>query len=133
MFDFVFDFGAFWVPFWLHFGTPNRSFWGSIFGLFLDVAPRGAQERQKRRQAAPTGASGANLGAKSGGRRGPGGGCESHHEAKCWFSASGMQIFEKVEKIRGLDITIVIKSRSVNDSLELLKKFNFPFIESKGN
>ena len=41
--------------------------------------------------------------------------------------------FEKVEKIRGLDITIVIKSRSVNDSLELLKKFNFPFIESKGN
>ena len=41
--------------------------------------------------------------------------------------------FEKVEKIRGLDITIVIKSRSVNDSLELLKKFNFPFIERKGN
>ena len=41
--------------------------------------------------------------------------------------------FDKVEKIRGLDITIVIKSRSVNDSLELLKKFNFPFIESKGN
>ena len=41
--------------------------------------------------------------------------------------------FEKVEKIRGLDITIVIKSRSVNDSIELLKKFNFPFIESKGN
>ena len=41
--------------------------------------------------------------------------------------------FEKVEKIRGLDITIVIKSKSVNDSLELLKKFNFPFIESKGN
>ena len=41
--------------------------------------------------------------------------------------------FEKVEKIRGLDITIVIKSRSVNDSLELLKKFNFPFMERKGN
>ena len=41
--------------------------------------------------------------------------------------------FEKVEKIRGLDITIVIKSRGVKDSLELLKKFNFPFIESKGN
>ena len=41
--------------------------------------------------------------------------------------------FEKVEKIRGLDITIVIKSRGVNDSLELLKKFNFPFIERKGN
>ena len=65
MFDFVFDFGAFWVPFWLHFGTPNRSCWGSIFALFLDVAPRGAQERQKRRQEAPKGSPGANLGAKS--------------------------------------------------------------------
>ena len=41
--------------------------------------------------------------------------------------------FEKVEKIRGLDITIVIRSRSVNDSFELLKKFNFPFIEKRGN
>ena len=41
--------------------------------------------------------------------------------------------FEKVEKIRGLDITIVIKSRSVKDSLELLKKFNFPFIEKETN
>ena len=41
--------------------------------------------------------------------------------------------FEKVEKIRGLDITIVIRSKSVNDSFELLKKFNFPFIEKRGN
>ncbi len=42
--------------------------------------------------------------------------------------------FDKVEKIRGLDITIVIKSRKKEDSLELLKKLNFPLIErSKRN
>ena len=35
--------------------------------------------------------------------------------------------FDKVDKIRGLDITIVIKSMSKEHSLELLKKFNFPF------
>ena len=35
--------------------------------------------------------------------------------------------FDKVDKIRGLDITIVIKSNSKEHSLELLKKFNFPF------
>ncbi|RPG99348.1 MAG: 50S ribosomal protein L5 [Candidatus Pelagibacter sp. TMED118] len=39
--------------------------------------------------------------------------------------------FEKVDKIRGLDITIVIKSNNLNESLDLLKKFNFPFIENK--
>ena len=39
--------------------------------------------------------------------------------------------FDKVEKIRGLDITIVIKSKKYEDSLELLKKLNFPFIEKK--
>ena len=48
MFDFVFDFGAFWVPFWSHFGTPSRPFWETIFALFLDVAPRGPQEAPKR-------------------------------------------------------------------------------------
>ena len=37
--------------------------------------------------------------------------------------------FDKVEKIRGLDITIVIKSRKKEDSLELLKKLNFPLLE----
>ena len=37
--------------------------------------------------------------------------------------------FDKVEKIRGLDITIVIKSRKREDSLELLKKLNFPLLE----
>ena len=35
--------------------------------------------------------------------------------------------FDKVDKIRGLDITIVIKTLSKEHSLELLKKFNFPF------
>ena len=48
MFDFVFDLGPFLVPFCSHFGSPNRSFLGSIFALFLDVAPRGAQEAPKR-------------------------------------------------------------------------------------
>ena len=33
--------------------------------------------------------------------------------------------FDKVDKIRGLDITIVIKSISKEHSLDLLKKFNF--------
>ena len=41
--------------------------------------------------------------------------------------------FDKVDKIRGLDITIVIKSNSKEHSLELLKKFNFPFIEERSN
>jgi len=41
--------------------------------------------------------------------------------------------FDKVEKIRGLDITIVIKSVKSNDSLELLKKLNFPFREKRSN
>ena len=41
--------------------------------------------------------------------------------------------FDKVEKIRGLDITIVIKSIKKSDSFELLKKLNFPFKEKGGN
>ena len=41
--------------------------------------------------------------------------------------------FDKVEKIRGLDITIVIKSIKVSDSLELLKKLNFPFKNKRSN
>ena len=41
--------------------------------------------------------------------------------------------FDKVEKIRGLDITIVIKSLKKNDSFELLKKLNFPFKNSRSN
>ena len=41
--------------------------------------------------------------------------------------------FDKVEKIRGLDITIVIKNIKKQDSLELLKRFNFPFKEMRSN
>ena len=41
--------------------------------------------------------------------------------------------FDKVEKIRGLDITIVIKSINKEHSVELLNKFNFPFNDKKDN
>ena len=41
--------------------------------------------------------------------------------------------FDKVDKIRGLDITIVIRSISKEHSLELLKKFNFPFKSERSN
>ena len=41
--------------------------------------------------------------------------------------------FDKVDKIRGLDISIVIKSFSSEHSLELLKKFNFPFKTERSN
>ena len=41
--------------------------------------------------------------------------------------------FDKVDKIRGLDITIVIKSNSKEHSLELLKQFNFPFKLERSN
>ena len=40
--------------------------------------------------------------------------------------------FDKVDKIRGLDITIVISSHNKDHSLELLNQLNFPFIK-KGN
>ena len=39
--------------------------------------------------------------------------------------------FDKVEKIRGLDITIVTTSKSKEGTLELLKEFNFPLINNK--
>ena len=41
--------------------------------------------------------------------------------------------FDKVDKIRGLDITVVIKSQNVDHSYELLKQFNFPFIQKEIN
>ena len=41
--------------------------------------------------------------------------------------------FDKVDKIRGLDITIVIKSMDKKHSFELLKKLNFPFKENRSN
>ena len=39
--------------------------------------------------------------------------------------------FDKVEKIRGLDITVVTSSKSKEGTLELLKEFNFPLNEKK--
>jgi len=41
--------------------------------------------------------------------------------------------FDKVDKIRGLDITISIKTKNKQHSYELLKQINFPFIEKRGN
>ena len=41
--------------------------------------------------------------------------------------------FDKVDKIRGLDITISIKTQNKEHSYELLKKINFPFLERKDN
>ena len=41
--------------------------------------------------------------------------------------------FDKVDKIRGLDITIVIKSQKKEHSFELLKKLNFPFFGKRDN
>ena len=41
--------------------------------------------------------------------------------------------FDKVDKIRGLDITIVIKTIKKEHSFELLKKLNFPFKEKGSN
>jgi len=39
--------------------------------------------------------------------------------------------FDKVDKIRGLDITVVTSSKSKIGTLEMLKEFNFPLIEKK--
>ena len=39
--------------------------------------------------------------------------------------------FDKVEKIRGLDITIVTTSKTKKGALELLKEFNFPLNNNK--
>ena len=41
--------------------------------------------------------------------------------------------FDKVDKIRGLDITLVISTRDKKHSYELLKKFNFPFKKKGAN
>ncbi len=41
--------------------------------------------------------------------------------------------FDKIDKIRGIDITIVIKAMKKEDSFELLKKMNFPFINQRSN
>ena len=39
--------------------------------------------------------------------------------------------FDKVDKIRGLDITMVTSSKSKEGTLELLKEFNFPINDKK--
>ena len=39
--------------------------------------------------------------------------------------------FDKVDKIRGLDITIVTTSKNKQGTIELLKEFNFPIILKK--
>ena len=41
--------------------------------------------------------------------------------------------FDKVDKIRGMDISIVTSSSSKEHTLALLEKFNFPFIKKKTN
>ena len=41
--------------------------------------------------------------------------------------------FDKVEKIRGLDISILIKSLKKEDSFELLKQLNFPLKDKRSN
>ena len=37
--------------------------------------------------------------------------------------------FDKVEKIRGMDITLVTNNKSKEATIELLKEFNFPLIK----
>ena len=39
--------------------------------------------------------------------------------------------FDKVDKIRGLDVTIVTSSTTKKGTIELLKEFNFPITEKK--
>ena len=41
--------------------------------------------------------------------------------------------FDKVDKIRGLDITIVTSGENKNHTLALLEEFNFPFNKQKNN
>ena len=41
--------------------------------------------------------------------------------------------FDKVDKIRGMDITICTSAKNNNEALELLKSFNMPFINNQVN
>ena len=56
-FVFCIEFDRFLVRFWGHLGgalgSPNRSFWASIFDRFLRVVPRAAQERPRAAQERP--------------------------------------------------------------------------------
>ena len=41
--------------------------------------------------------------------------------------------FDKVDKVRGMDITICTTARNNNEAIELLKSFNMPFIGNQVN
>ncbi len=41
--------------------------------------------------------------------------------------------FDKIDKVRGLDITICTSAKNNNDAIELLKSFNMPFTTFKVN
>ena len=41
--------------------------------------------------------------------------------------------YDKIDKVRGLDITICTTAKKNNDALELLKSFNMPFVTNKDN
>ena len=41
--------------------------------------------------------------------------------------------FDRADKVRGLDITIVISNKNLEHSYALLQKFNFPFIKRGDN
>tara|TARA_B100001248_G_C27364284_1_gene448107 strand:+ start:367 stop:918 length:552 start_codon:yes stop_codon:yes gene_type:complete len=41
--------------------------------------------------------------------------------------------FDKIDKVRGLDITICTSAKNNNEALELLKSFNMPFKENTAN
>tara|TARA_B100000925_G_scaffold187268_1_gene141524 strand:+ start:56 stop:607 length:552 start_codon:yes stop_codon:yes gene_type:complete len=41
--------------------------------------------------------------------------------------------FDKIDKVRGLDITICTNAKNDTDALKLLKSFNMPFVDKKDN
>ena len=41
--------------------------------------------------------------------------------------------FDKIDKVRGLDITICTTAKNDKSALELLKSFNMPFIDNRVN
>ena len=41
--------------------------------------------------------------------------------------------FDKVDKVKGLDITICTSAKNNNEALELLKSFNMPFKDKETN
>ena len=41
--------------------------------------------------------------------------------------------FDKIDKVRGIDITICTNTKKNNEALELLKSFNMPFVNEKIN